>query len=628
MSLFSRSGVGLPIKFVACGEGLADLASQANQVCFNLVLQTMGRAFEWQRTLQLLASTLHMPLLPDAIGVNAALGAWRRGLAWGAAARLFLEGIGLQAIRPNQILLSTCAAACQGVWELAGALFDGAAAVGTALDRISRNAQLSVFQDSGRWKRAAELAGRHSPDTAGCNAVASACEHWGLWVQAVALMRRMAVESVRPDTITANSIISCGEKQGIWTLAGRLLQSFSLSPSPVTFAATISSAGKAAKWQVSLGLLQDGLRSSLHSLVGCSAAVSACEKGSQWLAAAWILRRMVELRLPLEQVALHAALSAAAGTGKWQWALNLHQAMYCQRVPSDIIGHNAILSALEHHGRWPYAARLLEGLPQSGARCTSISFNAVISTFEKAAEWRRAIALLPQLVGRQLALQDMGCNAAMTACQKGEQWRRATRLLGYMRGRGVAGTDVTCNALLSACETGACWHQALSLLRGFLARAMRLGDLACNALLGSCTGAGQWRSGLEVFRLMLSRRIRPDMTTYSSVAQLCEDGGRFRSGGADGAEAAAVLPTYLPHQTCVAHASWRSHIARHREHRCPPRPEGPKRGRATKKPTLLTASRCRLTCCRLLEEQHEGSNARSKKPRSRLLQGTCSLVSC
>jgi pentatricopeptide repeat protein len=86
-------------------------------------------------------------------------------------------------------------------------------------------------------------------------------------------------------------------------------------------------------------------RSRWSSTIIYSAAISACEKGSQWQRALDLLQEMKDCDIRPVVIIYSAAMSACEKGGQWQRALDLLQEMKKCYVQPNVISYSAAISA-------------------------------------------------------------------------------------------------------------------------------------------------------------------------------------------------------------------------------------------------------------------------------------------
>ena len=84
----------------------------------------------------------------------------------------------------------------------------------------------------------------------------------------------------------------------------------------------------------------------------CNAAISACEKGSQWEIASCLLRGMTEQQLLPDCISYTAVISCCHKNSLWIAALCLLSEMQEVSISADTIAYNAAISASARAGVW------------------------------------------------------------------------------------------------------------------------------------------------------------------------------------------------------------------------------------------------------------------------------------
>lgn len=92
------------------------------------------------------------------------------------------------------------------------------------------------------------------------------------------------------------------------------------------------------------------VEASVCPWAACSAAISACEKGSQWAAALWLLGGMRSVAVQRNTASFNAAVSACEKERQWRRALLLLGEMRRGAVECSTVTFNAASSACEKGG--------------------------------------------------------------------------------------------------------------------------------------------------------------------------------------------------------------------------------------------------------------------------------------
>eukprot|EP00435_Cladocopium_sp_Y103_P027638 s3428_g6.t2 len=304
---------------------------EGNVVAYGAAIGACEKNSQWQRAIYLLSTLQEQmqsnPNLAPAftfksnlfifgtfmqITYCSALNACARGDEWLLALQIFRE------------------AETEGDWKTALVLMNGLESKELQADVITYNAAVSCCEKSRQWQRALNLLRQLQERRLRCsiisyNAAISACVHWHL---ALSLLRE--VEGICQCTvITFNAAISGCER---------------LERSQISFNAALSACERGEQWEVALELLREAQQRQLpgdlisdldevamksHDLskkanvITYSAAISACEKGSQWQRALMLLGEMDKKQVPANLITYSAAISACGRGEEWQQALQL-----------------------------------------------------------------------------------------------------------------------------------------------------------------------------------------------------------------------------------------------------------------------------------------------------------------
>eukprot|EP00434_Breviolum_minutum_P030110 symbB.v1.2.026630.t1/scaffold2678.1/size73170/5 len=204
-----------------------------------------------------------------------------------------------------------------------------------------------------------------------------------------------------------NSVLSACDKGHRWQEALETLkdvQQLNLG-NIVSYSTAMSACAKGAQWHWAIFLLKSLENANLQpNQVTYAAAISACEKGEgplrdvsfrdvrgRWAEALGILERM-----PPEHRDL-AAISACEKASQWQVALE----MFVKLPEQDMVAHNAVASACAKAQQWLEATSLLQRAIENQLQPNVISYGTVISSFEESSLYSQlAVASSYPLVGR------------------------------------------------------------------------------------------------------------------------------------------------------------------------------------------------------------------------------------
>ncbi|CAE7630810.1 unnamed protein product, partial [Symbiodinium necroappetens] len=427
--------------------------------------------------------------------VNAALTACRLGSAWQVALealRKMLRGGG-STPSPDHITFATCilvrpSARCR--WNLAFVLMEAMGSHRIPLTTGVFNAALICLQRSQQWQASLQL------------------------------LEGMDDHAVQPDLVSVNSVLaSCGAATN-WLLVLGLLNEartrYDIGPlSTVSYNTALAACGRlilkgALLWQASIFLLEE-----LRRRVALSSAARGLSRPLKLKGAPVLLLDDDECPLPpgegLTAVVgcllpgCNAALSGCERASQWLKALDLLAAMNVDKDSpwTQVVSYNTCISACEKATSWTWALHLLVSLSSDlGRPPDAISLNSTALALTRATRWPAAVELLclAQKLG-SIRLNAVSSLALVTACGQGGLWQRACDPWQEQWQR-LSDDPVTqrnvYNATMSACEQSRRWAEALDLLRTWWSKSMVLDQVAVNTAASAC--ALRWEVALEVLR--------------------------------------------------------------------------------------------------------------------------------
>ncbi|CAE8616612.1 unnamed protein product, partial [Polarella glacialis] len=305
--------------------------------------------------------------------------------------------------------------------------------------------------------------------------------------------------------------------------------------------AAISGLARKQLWQESLVMFEEMLqRGPAPDKFLCGAAISACERGRQWLQAVRLLRLMWgDLRLEPNTIVYNAAVSACDKGRQWSWAVYLADEMDREAIAPDVVTCSALISACAKGRQWERALALLPDMAQRRISPNAMTYSAAISACESSNEWPLALVLLLDMCGQELRPDVFVCSAAISACSRGGRWEEALSVAEALLAAGEEPSVVTCNALMTALDRGGQWQLALDLLAamkggkgrsavGFWASvaACRPDIITFSAAVSACGNAGAWQKALELLAASPARNL----VTINSCITACAVGQQWRHG--------------------------------------------------------------------------------------------------
>eukprot|EP00913_Durusdinium_trenchii_P019403 g18241.t1 len=405
----------------------------------------------------------------------------------------------------------------RSAWLVALQAFEVIGRAAVRVDEMAYCSSITALERGSQWEAALEQlnnmhAGRLQRNVFAYGAAVAAVPHWPL---ALELLRGMQAEMILPSTVALDSVVHLAEIHAWeagshWATAVALLHGAGRSPpNMICRSAAMSACERESQWQSAVAILKcmmdDGLQ---PDVVAYSTATSACEKAWQWQRA--LLLDMEERSIPLNTFSYNAAISACAAGRALELAVDLFSTMCSKRVKS----HD-----------WRLAVDFLQSMFAQDLQPNIVTYGAAISACEKSIAWPAALALLAQ-AQRQREAQGAHCahslwvyNALQSALEKGQQWQKSLHLLAGMtfdsltpdclsiRGRMDA---VSYNAALAACRRAFQWQRALELVRS--AQEVNTVDaLALDSALVACAAANAVEAlpalGERLARAGLPRRM-------------------------------------------------------------------------------------------------------------------------
>ena len=216
-----------------------------------------------------------------------------------------------------------------------------------SMDAMSQVASVASADYRTSWARAIscfqevlsqDISKRHTMLVSGTEAI-QACGRLFQWQQAGSLLGVLQGHALA-DLVSYNSAIGVCQKCQNWSLALGLLSVISLArlvPDIISFNSLMSACE--GHWAFAVDLLGRVEKQGCESpnVITYSTVINACDKGSCWFVALFILETMQKRVVLPNVVTFSSAISGCAEGGRWDIAIFLLIAMAAWRVDRNII---------------------------------------------------------------------------------------------------------------------------------------------------------------------------------------------------------------------------------------------------------------------------------------------------
>eukprot|EP00435_Cladocopium_sp_Y103_P031349 s1565_g7.t3 len=313
-------------------------------------LAALTKRAQWRESLHLLASMELQALQPDIIMQNSLLSASVRH-HW----QLALVDLRSKGYQLDQVTMGIVVKACEKHWQAAQASL------------ASCNA--------------------YAPSVVSYGAALSTAERGNAWEQVGTLHRDLQVKGLQPNTVVYNTWIT-SRREHDWRIAVSLynsLQEMLLQPTVVTLATMIT--GMANAWQLAMEFLREIREQQLQgNMVAYNAAISSCEKASQWTWALHLQQWAAAESLHPNVITYSAAVSACEKAAEWEPALSLLLCADKQQVEKNLVTYNAFLGACQNAWQWKRSLAALRALHDADV----ISLTSAVTSLGETSQWCRS----------------------------------------------------------------------------------------------------------------------------------------------------------------------------------------------------------------------------------------------
>ncbi|CAE7020937.1 calA, partial [Symbiodinium sp. KB8] len=268
-----------------------------------------------------------------------------------------------------------------------------------------------------------------SRDVVTFNAGISACEIQAKWPTALSIFRD-ACDGVKLHLVTFGAMLTTARRAAAWevTLAAlRQMRPRSLYPNEVCGNAAIAALRtQSAKWADARSLLMVELGASSTSLVLSSLV-------RPWREVLKLLSQWGDGSL-LTVPTLNAGITACHRGSRWEMSLWILSKMMCSSgARPDAITCASALAGCERGQRWQLVAQLLGAFHRLSTQLDLTVSQAALSAAAKGHAWRSATQGIREVTQQGFGLSVAAINSAAFACQSGKRWRWSAELTGQLR---------------------------------------------------------------------------------------------------------------------------------------------------------------------------------------------------
>ncbi|CAE7336002.1 unnamed protein product [Symbiodinium necroappetens] len=238
--------------------------------------------------------------------------------------------------------------------------------------------------------------------------------------------------------------------------------------------------------------------------------------------ASQILKCMSASTVEVNRYHLGAAVSVCEKASQWHLALHLYESM-AEGLHDQIIWNSAI-SSCSKRGLWQRTLCLLT-LP--GFQADVVTYGSSIpgaSTFASAAHggdlgsrlWHLTLTLLAAMAGRAILPNVFACSSSISS-MRGMSWSWAFQMMSRMRKLDIRGNPTVYGASIRAAEEAEGWSISLTALAS-MGQEVERNVISENAAISSCMRAFHWTDCLACLKDMQTCQKRsPTSVSYATV---------------------------------------------------------------------------------------------------------------
>eukprot|EP00439_Symbiodinium_sp_Y106_P056996 s2462_g8.t1 len=281
-----------------------------DSACLNVALSAVlaGPEAPWHRGLCLVTHALRHGPAPDSVSCSTVASACARAAVPGVAHRL-LRTLQFSGVRLGTSAYNAFMASSRGHWSLAMATFQEMGDKALPRDTITVGAAVAALAaDSAAWAKAMYFQ-RHRLNTPATTACSTACCNAREWVQALAVLSKLAHGGLQEDQKSRGAAVAARGSQG-WRVSLEMLGQAEAQVVPCN--AAVTACAETAQWPLALALLGCGPGSRMTlDAISANAAVTACR--SAWQRALHLLSEQVQLDAASSELAAVAAEASQQG---------------------------------------------------------------------------------------------------------------------------------------------------------------------------------------------------------------------------------------------------------------------------------------------------------------------------
>ena len=428
---------------------MCELALRRNLVVYgSLIISTEGAETSgtWSLSLAALAATARSAVEGSdgsVICENAAMSSCAQALQWLASAsclRSLQDASRCKAsCGPSAVSFATAMTATTSEgWHLPLSLFTHLQTL-RAVDAVSTSTVVRACSEHAVWQVAIEFvmspSGIKAINEVSFHIALEACSQNCNWEQSIGLLQCMQRATLQVSAVPyAAAIRACGFG-GQWQIVLALLESMrnsKLALDEATRSCVINAFACGGHWELALDFFKSSLKGSregadmcTRDLVSYTAAIAACERGSQWQRALELLETFESFKETPDTVMFNAAISAAQSGARWEVSLSQLGRMQTLTVRVDAVTQNTVLSACEVVSFWQLAVGIFREACTQNLQLGEVGHNALTSSLEKSMKWLITLLCLEEQLQVASLPGQIAMDAAASAIQKSSHWHMA-----------------------------------------------------------------------------------------------------------------------------------------------------------------------------------------------------------
>eukprot|EP00439_Symbiodinium_sp_Y106_P075273 s1684_g14.t2 len=264
--------------------------------------------------------------------------------------------------------------------------------------------------------------------------------------------------------------------------------------------AAVSVCEKASEWHLALHLF-DRMAENLHDRIIWNSAISSCSKRGLWqrslrlLTLSGLQADVVSYGSSIPGASTFASSTHAHGGQLWHLALTLVAAMAGRAILPNVFACSSSISSMRGMS-WSWAFEMMSRMRKLDIRGNPTVYGASIRVAEEAEGWSISLTALASM-GQEIKRNVISENAAISSCMRSSHWTECLACLKDMQTCHTRSPTSVSYAAAMAAVSSTSWRAPLGLLTHL--RTLRAVDaIGTSTAVRACCGHAAWAIAMDV----------------------------------------------------------------------------------------------------------------------------------